>query len=52
MGSNGDISEMADPVIENALQELSNLEKDFAAVEIDSSQSPDPVVLPKPQFSC
>jgi len=46
MSSNGDVAEMADPAIENALQELSNLEKDFAAVEIDTSQSPCLKVLP------
>lgn len=37
MGSNGDVAEMADTAVEHAFQELSKLEKDFAAVEIDTS---------------
>ena len=36
---NSDIAEMADPALENALEELAKLEKDFAAVEIDTSTS-------------
>ncbi|KAK5950132.1 hypothetical protein OHC33_008847 [Knufia fluminis] len=36
MASNGDIATMPDETIQNALQELADLEKDFAAVEIDA----------------
>lgn len=48
MGSNGDIATMPDETIQNALQELADLEKDFAAVEIDArkSSSSSPIFLP------